>query len=171
MKIAIPELSLVVLVGASGCGKSTFARRHFQPTEVISSDYCRGLVADDENDQSATADAFDILHFIVGKRLKSGRLAVVDATNVRPEDRKGLVQLAREYHCFPVAIAFDLPERVCRERNAARPDRDFGPHVIRNQVGNLRRSLRNLEREGFRYVHLLRSEAEVDAATVERQPL
>jgi protein phosphatase len=171
MNITLPELSLVVLVGASGCGKSTFARRHFRPTEIISSDYCRGLVADDENDQSATADAFGILYTIVGKRLKNGRLAVVDATNVRPEDRKGLVQLARAHHCFPVAIVLDLAEQICRERNAARPDRDFGPHVIRNQVGNLRRSLRNLEREGFRYVFLLRSPEEVDAVAVERQPL
>ena len=171
MKITLPELALVVLVGASGCGKSTFARCHFRPTEVISSDYCRGLVADDENDQSATPDAFDILHYIAGKRLKGGRLVVVDATNVRPEDRKPLVQLAREYHCLPVAIVFDLPERVCRDRNAARPDRDFGPHVIRNQVASLHRSLRGLEREGFRYVHLLRSTAEVDAVTIERQPL
>ena len=171
MKITLPELVLVVLVGASSCGKSTFARRHFRPTEVISSDYCRGLVADDENDQSATPDAFDILHYIAGKRLKGGRLAVVDATNVRPEDRKPLVQLAREYHCFPVAIVFDLPERVCRERNAARADRDFGPHVIRNQVASLHRSLRGLAREGFRYVHCLRSVEEVDAVTLERQPL
>jgi len=171
MKITLPELALVVLVGASGCGKSTFARRHFRPTEVISSDYCRGLVADDENDQSATPDAFAILHYIAGKRLKGGRLAVVDATNVRPEDRKPLVQLARAYHCFPVAIVFDLPERVCRERNAARADRDFGPHVIRNQVASLHRSLRGLAREGFRYVHRLRSVEEVNAVTLERQPL
>ena len=171
MKITLPELSLVVLVGASGCGKSTFARRHFRSTEVISSDYCRGLVADDENDQSATPDAFDILHYIAGKRLKGGRLAVVDATNVRPEDRKLLVQLARQYHCLPVAIVFDLPERVCRDRNAARPDRDFGPHVIRNQVGSLHRSQRGLEREGFRYVHRLYSVEEVDAVRIERQLL
>ena len=171
MKITLPELSLVVLVGASGCGKSTFARRHFRPTEVISSDYCRGMVADDENDQSATPDAFDLLHYIAGKRLKGGRLAVVDATNVRPEDRKPLVQLAREYHCLPVAIVFDLPERVCRDRNASRPDRDFGPHVIRNQIGSLRRSQRGLEREGFRYVHRLYSVDEVDAVRIERQPL
>ena len=171
MNITIPELSLVVLIGASGCGKSTFSRRHFLPTEVISSDYCRGLVADDENDQSATADAFDILHYIAGKRLKTGRLAVVDATNVRAEDRKPLVQIAREYHCLPVAIVFDLPERVCRERNAQRPDRNFGPHVIRNQLGNLHRSLRGLEREGFRYVYILRATTEVDAVTIARQPL
>lgn len=171
MKLTIPELSLVVLVGASGSGKSTFARRHFLPTEVISSDVCRGWVADDENDQSATPDAFDVLYYIVGKRLKGGRLAVVDATNVRAEDRKNLVQLARTHHCLTAAIVFDLPERLCRERNAERPDRDFGPHVIRNQLMSLRRSQRGLEREGFRYVYTLRSVAEVDAATIERQPL
>jgi protein phosphatase len=171
MNIILPELSLVVLIGASGSGKSSFARRHFRPTEVLSSDYCRGLVADDENDQSATPDAFDILHYIAGKRLKVGRLAVVDATNVRPEDRKPLVQLARNYHCLPVAIVFDLPERVCRERNANRADRDFGPHVVRNQVASLHRALRGLDREGFRYVHVLRSVEEADGVTIERQPL
>ena len=171
MKLIVPELSLVVLVGASGSGKSTFARRHFLPTEVISSDTCRGLVADDENDQTATPDAFEVLYYIVGKRLKGGRLAVVDATNVRAEDRKALVQLAREYHCLPVAIVFDLPEWVCRDRNAERPDRAFGPHVIRNQLNSLRRSQHGLAREGFRYVYPLRSVAEVDAATLERQPL
>jgi protein phosphatase len=171
MKITVPELSLVVLIGASGSGKSTFARRHFLATEVISSDFCRGLVADDENDQSATGDAFDILRFIVGKRLKSGRLAVVDATNVGPEDRKPWVALAREFHCLPVAIVLDVPERICRERNAVRPDRAFGPHVIRNQSASLNRSLRGLAREGFRYVHVLRSLEEADRAEIHRQPL
>lgn len=171
MKLIVPELSLVVLIGASGSGKSTFARRHFLPTEVISSDTCRGLVADDENDQTATPEAFDVLYYIVGKRLKGGRLAVVDATNVRAEDRKALVQLARSYHCLPVAIVFDLPERICRDRNAERPDRDFGPHVIRNQLSSLRRSQHGLAREGFRYVYTLRSVEEVDAASLERQPL
>ena len=83
MKITIPELSLVVLVGPSGCGKSTFARKHFKPTEVLSSDYCRGLVSDDENDQSATRDAFAVLHFIAAKRLAAGRLTVVDATKLQ----------------------------------------------------------------------------------------
>src|SRR5688500_11646615 len=102
MHLTIPELSFVVLIGASGSGKSTFARTHFKPTEVLSSDFCRGLVADDENDQSATTAAFDVLHHIAGKRLDAGRLTVVDATNVRPEDRKHLVKLAREHHTLPV---------------------------------------------------------------------
>src|SRR5215210_2084721 len=116
MKLTIPELSLVVLVGPSGCGKSTFARKHFKPTEVLSSDYCRGLVSDDENDQAATKDAFEVLHFIARKRLAAGKLTVVDATNVQPEARKPLVQLAREFHCLPVALVLDVPERLCHER-------------------------------------------------------
>lgn len=112
MKIAIPELSLVVLIGPSGSGKSNFARRHFKPTEVISSDYCRGLVSDDENDQAATTVAFEVLHFIASKRLAAGKLTVIDATSVQPEARKPLVALAREYHCLPVAIVFNIGERV-----------------------------------------------------------
>src|SRR5215831_6170807 len=119
MEVRFPELSLVMLIGTSGSGKSTFARRHFLPTEVISSDYCRGVVSDDENDQSATKAAFEVLHFIVGKRLEAGRLTVVDATNVKPVDRKPLVEIARRHHMAPVALVFDLPEAVCQERNRA----------------------------------------------------
>jgi protein phosphatase len=169
--LSIPKLSLVVLVGPSGAGKSTFARTHFLPTEVLSSDYCRGLVSDDENSQAATKDAFDVLHFIAGKRLAAGRLTVVDATNVQPESRQPLVALARQYHTLPVAIVFNLPEDVCQERNRARADRDFVPHVIRQQRSQLRRSLKSLKREGFRHVFVLETPEEVDAAIVERVPL
>src|SRR5262245_49943152 len=149
MRISIPNLSLVVLIGPSGSGKSTFARKHFLPTEVLSSDACRGMVSDDENNQAVTNDAFEVLHFVAAKRLALGRLTVLDATNVQPEARKPLVHLARQYHVLPVAIVLDLPEKVCQERNASRDDRDFGPHVIRNQKSQLRRSLRGLPREGF----------------------
>jgi protein phosphatase len=171
MHIQLPALSLVALIGPSGSGKSTFARRHFRPTEVLSSDYCRGLVSDDENDQSATRDAFDILYYIAKKRLAGGRLTVVDATHVKPEDRKHLVQIAREHDVLPVAIVFDLPAELCHARNRERPDRDFGSHVVRQHSQNLRRSLRNLQREGFRHVWVLRQPEEVDAVTLTRQPL
>jgi protein phosphatase len=167
----IPELSLVVLIGASGSGKSTFARKHFKATEILSSDYCRGLVSDDENDQAATKDAFAVLHFIAAKRLAAGRLTVVDATNVQPEARKPLVALAREYHCLPVAIVLNVPEKICHERNQGRPDRNFGPHVVRQQTSQLRQSLRNLEREGFRHVYVLSSLEEVEAVEFTREPL
>lgn len=169
--LIIPELSFVVLIGASGSGKSSFARQHFKPTEVLSSDFCRGLVSDNENDQSATKDAFEILHFIAAKRLAAGRLTVVDATNVQRESRKPLVELARQYHAIPVAIVFKLPEKLCQERNRDRADRDFGSHVIRQQTQQLRRSLHDLKYEGFRHIYILNTMEEVDSAVIERQPL
>jgi protein phosphatase len=155
----------------SGSGKSTFARQHFGPFEVISSDFCRGLVADDENDQAATADAFDVLEYIAGKRLAAGRLTVVDATNVQPAARKQFVELARAHDVLPVAIVLDLPKNLCAQRNAGRPDRTFGVQVIHRQHDQLRRSLRSLSREGFRKVHVLRSSAQVDGAVVVRERL
>ena len=168
MKISIPKLSLVALLGPSGSGKSTFARKHFRPTEVLSSDVCRGWVSDDENDQLVSRDAFDVLYFIAAKRLAAGRLTVVDATNVRIEDRKRLVELARQYHVLPTAIVFNLPEAVCHERNAGRADRQFGPHVVRGQMQALRRSLRGLQREGFRHVSVMDSIDAVETASIER---
>jgi len=165
--LTVPELSLVVLVGTTGSGKSTFAARHFGPTQVLSSDYCRGVVSDDENDQSASADAFDLLHHIAGVRLRRGLLTVVDATNVQSKSRAALVAVARAYDVLPVAIVLDVPEEVCRERNAARPDRSMGPHVIARQRREMRSQLRNLEREGFRKVHILRGVAEIDDAVIE----
>ncbi|WP_253767900.1 polynucleotide kinase-phosphatase [Goodfellowiella coeruleoviolacea] len=164
-------MSLVVLVGVSGSGKSTFAGRHFAPTQVLSSDFFRGLVADDVNDQSASAEAFDALHHVAGKRLAAGRITVVDATNVQREPRAALVRLARQHHVLPVAIVLDLPESVCLARTAARPDRDFGAHVIRRQRADLRRALKSLSKEGFRRVHVLRGQDEVDAASIVVEPL
>lgn len=172
MEIKIPELSLVTLIGVSGSGKSSFARKHFKRTEVLSSDECRALVSDDENDQTATTDAFDVLYYIAAKRLKKGLLTVVDATNVQPESRKGLVELARKHHCLPVAIVLDLPDHICESRNQARADRSFGGHVIRQQAVQLKRSLRKLKLEGFRHIYVLNSEAAVDAvAEIKREKL
>lgn len=171
MKIEIPELCLVVLIGASGAGKSSFARRHFLPTEIVSSDFCRGVVEDDETSLEATNDAFDLLHFIVAKRLKRGKLTIIDATNVQKEARVSLLKLARQFHVQTVAIAFNIKEEICLERNLSRPDRQFGPHVVRNHSRQLRQSLRTLEKEGFRYIHVLRSPEEVADAEIARVPL
>ncbi len=171
MDLAIPDLALVVLIGASGSGKSTFARAHFAPTQVLSSDFFRGLVSDDENDQAASLDAFEALRFVAGKRLRAGRITVVDATNVRKEPRAELVRLAREHHVPPVAVVLDVPESVCVRRNAERPDRAFGAPVVERHAAELRRSLGSLQREGFRRVHVLRGQSEVDAARIVLEPL
>ncbi len=169
MQISIPDLSLIVLIGASGSGKSSFARKHFLPTEIISSDYCRSILADDENDQSVTSEAFELLHYIVAKRLKAGRLTVVDATNVKPEDRKPLLQIAKDYHCFAVAIAFDLPAQLCHDRNQQRGNRNFGIHVVERHRQNLRKSLRFLDKE-FRFAHVLNSVEKIDQVEFVRAP-
>ena len=171
MKIEIPEFALVLLVGASGSGKSSFATKHFLPTEVVSSDRMRGWVADDENDQSATGDAFDVLRCVVEKRLKGRRFTVIDATNVQPESRKSLIALAKKWHALAVAIVFDLPEAIAIERNAVRPDRQFGAGPIRRHVQALKRSLGGMNREGIRYVHRLRSVEDVDAVEIVRTRL
>src|SRR4051794_24824630 len=166
MTLTIPELAVVVLIGPSGSGKSMFARAHFKPTEVLSSDFFRGLLADDETDQAVTADAFEVLHLVLAKRLAAGRLTVIDATNVRPEARKPVLDVARRYHVQPVAVVLDVPPGVCHERNRDRPDQQFGPHIVRRHADDLRRSLGRLEEEGFRRVFVLRGPEEVAAATV-----
>ncbi len=161
--IHIPELSLVVLIGASSSGKSSFARKHFKPTEIVSSDACRGMVSDDENSVTVSDDAFDLARYITAKRLKNGLLTVIDATNVQPEARKDWVQLAREYHVLPVAVVLNMPEKVCEQRNALRTDRNLGKHVIPHQLSQLRRSLKKLKLEGFRHIIELRSPEQADA--------
>lgn len=164
-ELKLPELSLVVLIGISGSGKSSFAKRLFKSTEIVSSDACRAIISDDENNQAATSDAFELLHYVAAKRLKNGLLTVVDATNVQPESRKPLVELARKYHCLPVAIVLDVPENVCEERNEVRPDRNFGKHVTRQQRVQLRRSINKLKTEGFRHIFVLDSVEGIDSIT------
>ena len=171
MPLRIPEFAVVALVGISGSGKSTFARAHFQATEVLSSDFFRGLVSDDENDQSATGAAFDALYYVAQKRLEKLRLTVIDATNVQADARKKILRLAKDYDAIPVAIVLNIPQRVCADRNAERDDRQFGDHVLRNQSSQLRRSLKRLRKEGFRYVYVLDSVEEVEGASIERQRL
>ena len=171
MHIKIPKLSLVVLIGPTGAGKTTFAQKHFALSEVVSSDECRWMICDDANDQTISNEAFELVHYIAEKRLRAGRLTVIDATSVQPASRATLVNLAKQQHCLPVAIVLNPPEKVCHERNRERADRQFGPHVIQNQRSQLRRTLKKLNREGFRYVYILNSVEEIDAVTIERVPL
>lgn len=170
-RIDIPDFALVVLVGATGSGKSTFAAKHFLPTEIVSSDHCRALVSDDETDQSVTPQAFELVAAIAAKRLEQRRLTVIDATNVRPADRAQWVALARRWHALPVAIVLDPGADICAARNAARPDRPSGESVARRMSHEVRRNLGKLQGEGFRQVWKLSSAEGIDAIEVGRQPL
>ena len=171
MRIPVADPSLVLLVGASGSGKSSFAERAFRPTEVVSSDACRALIADDAADQSATEGAFAVLHAIVGERLRNLRLAVVDATNVQPRARRALLDLARHHDLPASAIVFDPPVDVGERRAGARANRPVAPEVVRRQHEQLHKSLASIEREGFRDVAYVRSDAELSSAQVAREPL
>ncbi|MEL6234617.1 MAG: polynucleotide kinase-phosphatase, partial [Pseudomonadota bacterium] len=171
MILSIPDFSLVILIGPTGSGKSSFAARHFLPTEIVSSDHCRALVSDDETDQAATGDAFDLLHYTAGMRLRRRKLTVIDATSVQRTDRAALVALARAHHALPVALVFDIDPALCHAHNRDRPNRDFGAYVARKHSQALRRGLRGLQKEGFRQIHVMRKPEEVDAVEIAREPL
>ena len=170
MRITLPDTCLVVLIGVTGSGKSTFARRHFAPTRVLSSDQFRAMLADDENDQSVTAEAFETLHYVAGKRLAAGRLTVVDATNVEDWARAELIKVAKRHRRPAVAIVLDVPIELALERNLQRGSPRPPPSAIRRQHRWLADSLPSLALEGFEAVHVLQSVADIDAARVERSP-
>jgi protein phosphatase len=169
VRIVVPKFCLVVLIGPSGCGKSTFARKHFIKTEVVSSDFCRGIICDDENNQLISAHAFDLLHYIVEKRLIIGRLTVVDATNVQEKARRELIKIANRNNCLAAAITFNVSEDICRERDDCRADRHVGVKVIKNHTELLKKSIRSLYNEGFKYVYILNSQEEIDDAKIIRE--
>ncbi len=167
-EIKLPEIALVLLVGPSSSGKSTFARKYFGATEVLSSDNCRALVSDNENNLDATDDAFEVLQMIAAKRLKRGRLTIVDALNLRREDREKMVQLAKDNYALAAAIVIETAIRSLFDRHATRTDRNFGRTVLEKQFDDFKRSMRSIEKEGFSYVYYLNPEEEV---TITRQKL
>ncbi|SFW77021.1 polynucleotide kinase-phosphatase [Chitinophaga sancti] len=165
MTLNFPELSLVVLVGASGSGKSTFAKKWFRPSEIVSSDAIRLMLSNDENTQGISEDAFELLHLIIAKRLKRGLLTVVDATNVNSQYRKQLIALAREYHVLPVAVILNMSDRVCQDRNKARTDRDLAPRIIKSQMAALKSGIHKIREEGFRRHFEFRTPELIDSVT------
>ncbi len=168
MRIDLPSRSLVLLVGPTGSGKTTFAARHFGSTEVLSSDAFRAIVADDEADLSATDDAFEVLHRVAASRLARGRLTVIDATNVQATARRPLLELAARQRVPAVAIVFDLPLEDAAARNGRRPGRVVPRRALREQYADLQRSLPTLAAEGLATVWVLRGSSEIESVEVRR---
>lgn len=169
MKITLPTSPLIVLMGISGSGKSTFARERFTATEIVSSDHCRALVCDDENDQSVNKEAFEILHLIAASRLAHRKLTVIDATNVKPEARAQLLAMARKFRVRPIAMVFNFDVKVCLQHNAKRVHRVVPRDVILQQHHDLQQSLRTLDQEGFHAIHTFTSPAEVASVSLLRK--
>lgn len=165
MQLKLPELSLVLLIGASSSGKSSFAKKHFGKYEIVSSDECRGMVSNDVENQGASQDAFELLHYLVEKRLKNGLLTVVDATNVQQFSRKSLLNLAKKYHVPACAIVLNMPLEVCEARHQARSDRNFDSQVLHKHHRQLQHSLQELKQEKFRKIYTFHSPEEVGTIT------
>ena len=170
-RIELPEFCLVAMVGGTSSGKSSFAQKHFKPTEVLSSDFFRGMVCDDENSQSVSGDAFDLLYYAANKRLNNMKLTVIDATNLQQSARKQVIDLAREQNVHAAAIVLNLPEEIMQERNKARPERNFPERVIRQHCRDVKRSIRGLKREGFRFVYVINSLEQLENVEIIRTKL
>ncbi len=171
MRLVVPDPSLVVLVGPAGAGKSTLARRCFDPTEILSSDEMRARVSGDPADQAASADAFEVLHALAAKRLARNLLTVADATNVETPARQAWLRLAREHHVMPVAVVLALPLDECLRLNAARVGRVVPESVVREQHADMMGSLSRLDEEGFHHALVIESAADAAGATLAREPL
>ena len=166
--IEIPEFCVVALVGVSSSGKSTFSKQHFKPTEVLSSDYFRALISDDENNQDVTQQAFETLYYVAKKRLDLGLLTVIDATNVQKFARSQVLRLAKDFNCPAAAIVLDIPQEIIMERNINRPDRDLTDKILKRQLDQLKQSIEQLQKEGFKLIHILKNEEEIKNVQIKR---
>jgi Predicted kinase len=151
-----------MLCGPAACGKSTFAAKHFLQTQIVSSDDCRARVSDDPTNQSVSGHAFDLMYFIIEKRLNLARLTVADATNLKREDRKPVIKIARRFRFNTVALVFNIPLEVCLARNRART-RVVPEDALRAQYDLLINTLRAIKQEGFDYVYVLSETAQSEA--------
>lgn len=166
--IEIPKFCLVALVGATSAGKSSFAKKHFRSTEILSSDFFRAMIFDDENEQSISSDAFDLLYSALNKRLSNNKLTVVDATSVQQSARVKLLDIAKEHNVRTAAIVLNLPEQILQQRNTARPDRAIPGNVVREHYDELQQGVNNLKSEGFNLVYVLNSLDQIDNVQIVR---
>jgi protein phosphatase len=169
--IPVPDPSLVLLIGAAGAGKTTFAARHFAPDEVLSSDAYRALVSGDEANQKVSRVAFSILHRDLEQRVLAGHLTVVDATNVEPRNRRELIRRAHAAGVPVVALVLDLESAIVLARNATR-SRRVDEEVVRWQLERVRTTAGEgvLAGEGCATVWIGRTPEAIDGVAIQRVP-
>ncbi|GCE04388.1 AAA family ATPase [Dictyobacter aurantiacus] len=163
-RIHLPERTLIVLCGPAGAGKSTFARtfvaQHQQQgcrmTSIVSSDYCRALICDDETNQQVNRDTFDLFHYIIHKRMIQGRLTIVDSTALQVEARQRLLDLAVRHRYTTCLFLFNISLETCLryDQHQAR-GRIVGEQVIKYHLSLLQQALRAVPQEGWNMIHIL----------------
>ncbi len=166
--IKLPRRTLLVLAGPAGSGKSTFARRRFSPTMIVSSDYCRALICDDENNQRVNRDAFDLFYYIIHKRMFQGRFTVADSTALQPEARQRLLDLAYRHGYLTCLLIFNVPEQISRNRNQQR-ERKVEEQVHGYHARLLQQTLQAAPHEGWNRLYILTPE-QIDTTTIEIEP-
>ncbi len=160
---SLPDPALVVLVGAAGSGKSTWATAHYRAAEVVSSDALREVVGTGPADLDASADAFDLLDRILAARARRGLTVVVDTLGLDPARRAAYRAVARDHGLAAVAVVLETPAAVCRERNTAR-DRPVPAAVLTAQMRRMRTVRTELDLEGWDAVHVVDGPGEPGAA-------
>ncbi|RYU09323.1 LLM class flavin-dependent oxidoreductase [Nocardioides iriomotensis] len=159
----LPDPALVVLVGASGSGKSTWAEQRYRAAEVVSSDALRGVVGSGRHDLDASTEAFALLDQIVAGRVRRGLTTVVDTLGLDADRRRGYLDLGRRHGLPTVVVAFDVPPALCRQRNAVR-DRPVPAPVLAQQLRTARSVVDALAGEGWDHVVVLTDDAPAPAA-------
>jgi alkanesulfonate monooxygenase SsuD/methylene tetrahydromethanopterin reductase-like flavin-dependent oxidoreductase (luciferase family)/predicted kinase len=164
----LPEPAIVVLAGAAGSGKSTWASEQFRTSEVVSSDALRAAVGSGPADLEATADAFALLDQIVAARSKRSLTTVIDTLGLDIERRADYRRLAREAGLPAVLVIMNTHAALCRARNRER-DRPVPARVLADQLRKINTLLETAQDENWDQILII----EQDRATgtqVDQQP-
>ena len=166
LPLRLPDPCVVVLVGASGAGKSHWAALHLGASAgvaVVSSDALRGLVGRGEDDQRAGTDAFAVLDLVVSRRCRRRLTTVIDTTGLDADRRARWLQEARRHRLPAHVVVFATPDRLCRARNRQRP-RPVPAKVLTGQLQAVAAVGPVLEDEGWDGVHVVAS-SDADAGS------
>lgn len=163
--VTLPRRTLLVLCGPAGCGKSTFASQlvtrsaqlGLRPTSIVSSDYCRALVCDDETNQQVNALTFDLFHFIIYKRMLQSVFTIADSTALRTDARRRMLGLAHRHNYATCLLIFNIDAATCIQRDQQRR-RSVGAEVITYQTSFMPKVIQDTPLEGWNQLHMFNAQ-------------